>query len=163
MEGASLLKQVKHGRRKYIRSVYICALTFDVETHFPLDITFGIPDSIATFICTRDSTEGDLALVGADSTLVAIPGHPCTGQQHQSRSAEGESHREQTYLNLFRKVWDTLSQCMHIVVGKSNYRFCWVKISVSFCWLYLDVWLASTALGLYSRVMGGVTPNSGIW
>ncbi|TNN81666.1 hypothetical protein EYF80_008112 [Liparis tanakae] len=34
-------------------------------------------------------------------------------------------------------------------------------MSVSFGWLYLEVWLASTALGLYSRVMGGVMPDSG--
>lgn len=70
--------------------LHFCALTSDVETHFPLDITFGVSDSVATFVCARDSTEGDVALVDADSTLVAIPGQPCAGQQHQSRSAGGK-------------------------------------------------------------------------
>lgn len=77
--------------KKYM--ILICALTSDIETHFPLDTTFGIPDCVAAFVCACDSTEGDVTLVDADSTLVAIPGHPRPGQQHQSRSAGGKSQR----------------------------------------------------------------------
>ena len=72
-----------------------CAHTFDVETHFLLDVTFGISDSVASFICTCDTTEGDLALVDADSALVAVPGHPSAGQQHQSRSAKGKVEEDE--------------------------------------------------------------------
>lgn len=71
-------------------SIIICALTFDVETHFSSDNTWVIPDSIASLICTRDSTEGDMTLSDTDATLVALPGCPWTGQQHQSWSAAGK-------------------------------------------------------------------------
>lgn len=73
----------------------ICALTSDIETHFLLDITVAIPDSVAAFVCTCDSTEGDMALVDADSTLVALPGHHRPGQQHQSRSAGGKAKEDE--------------------------------------------------------------------
>lgn len=99
MESAGRLKQVKHRRCKNIWSVIVCALTSDVETHFPFNVTFCIPDSVAAFVCTCDGAENDVALVDANTTLVALPGHPCTGQQHQSRSAGGKSQRVWTFLH----------------------------------------------------------------
>lgn len=74
-------------------SVLIRALTSDVETLLPLDVAFSVSDGVAPFVCTRDRPEGDVALVDAHSTLVAVPGHPCAGEQHQSRSVAGESQR----------------------------------------------------------------------
>lgn len=111
MEGAGRLKRVEHGRRERIISVFVCPLTLDVETHFPLDNTFGIPDSVATLVCARHGTEADVVLIDTDATLVALPGHPCTGQQYQSWSAGG-------------KVKDapdnseTVPQSMYITVGE---------------------------------------------
>lgn len=68
-------------------SVFMCPLTLDVETHFPLDNTVGIPDSVASLICTGDGAEGDVALVDADPVQVALPGQARAGQQHLRRSA----------------------------------------------------------------------------
>ena len=68
----------------------MCPLTPDFETHFLQDGTFGVSDRVASLVCARDSTETDVALVDDDPTLVAVPGHARTGQQHQSWSAGGE-------------------------------------------------------------------------
>lgn len=72
-----------------------CSLTFHIETHFLLDVTLGVPDSVAAFICTCDSTEGDLVFVDTDSTLVALRGRTHPGQQHQCRSVEGKVREDE--------------------------------------------------------------------
>lgn len=124
-------------------SITICVLTFDVETHFLFDGTCVIPDSVASLICTRDSTEGDAMLIDTDATLVALPECPWTGQQHQSGSATGEVGDDDF----------TSTVCLSACTSEQ----------VNVCWLYLDVRFASTALGLYSKVIGGVILNSEIW
>lgn len=80
-------------KTKDIRSVFICTFTFDIETHFPLDHTFSIPDGVAALVGPGDRAERGVALADADAPLVSVPGHPGVGQQHQSRSEEEKVSR----------------------------------------------------------------------
>lgn len=111
-------------------------LTSDVETQFILDFAVLVPDGVAALVRTRDDTEGHMTFADADPALVAAPGQPRGGKQYQSRpGGEGKGGR----LTPGGDVQPT---------GEGLPR------------LYLNVWLASTAMGLYSRVTGEFTSGS---
>lgn len=87
-----LLGEIRSGveNRKMRCLVFICPLTSDVETQFIFDIAGRVPDSVAALVRTCDTPEGHVAFADTDSTLVALPGQPCGGEQHQSRPAGGK-------------------------------------------------------------------------
>lgn len=70
--------------------VFICPLTSDFETQFIFDLAVHVPDGVAALVRACDGTEGHVAFADTDSTLVALPGHPCAGEQHQSRPVGGK-------------------------------------------------------------------------
>lgn len=77
------------GNRKRRCLVFICLLTSNVEAQFIFDLAVLVPDGVAALVRTCYGIEGHVAFADTDSTLVALPGHPCAGEQHQSRPVEG--------------------------------------------------------------------------
>lgn len=79
------------GAKKYTSCL---PLTSDAETDLLLDVALRIPDGVAASVRPGDGAEGDVAIVHADPPLVAFPGHPCEGHQHQTRPGGGKGPRE---------------------------------------------------------------------
>jgi hypothetical protein len=62
-------------------------LTLHVEADLPLDVAVGVPDGVAALVRPRGGAQGHVAFVDDDTPLVAVPGQPRAGHQHQSRPA----------------------------------------------------------------------------
>lgn len=80
------------------------SLTSDVEAQFDFDFAVRVHDSVAALVRARDAFEGDVAPADTDSTLVALPGQVCAGEQHQTGPVGG---KEQSHLLRFRVSGDT--------------------------------------------------------
>lgn len=113
------LKQAKCRRRTWAWGVFICALTFDIETDFPFNTTFVIPDSVATLICICNTAEGDIRTTGADATLIALRWCPCSSQHHQTWSAGGKVKEEELFLNL--SCYLCLTECTSMLQNVITY------------------------------------------